>query len=91
MNVYFFDTSALLKRYHSELGTETVDAAFEEKDATWNNSVFRTPCYCSPYLLAGCSMLSAPNALRLWLLALAVAKFAIRNPQFEMFFLTSDC
>jgi len=34
MNVYFFDTSALLKRYHSELGTEIVDAAFEEKDAT---------------------------------------------------------
>lgn len=46
MNVYFFDTSALLKRYRSELGTEIVDAAFEEKDATWNNSVLRTPCYC---------------------------------------------
>jgi len=34
MNVYFFDTSALLKRYHWELGTEIIDAAFEEKDAT---------------------------------------------------------
>jgi len=34
MSVYFFDTSALLKRYHSELGTEIVDSAFEEKDAT---------------------------------------------------------
>jgi predicted nucleic acid-binding protein len=25
---YFFDTSALLKRYHAEPGTDTVDAAF---------------------------------------------------------------
>ena len=33
MSVYFFDTSALLKRYHSEVGTAIVDAAFEEKEA----------------------------------------------------------
>ncbi len=26
--VYFFDTSALVKRYHRELGTDVVDAAF---------------------------------------------------------------
>jgi predicted nucleic acid-binding protein len=29
----FFDTSALVKRYHRELGTEVVDAAFGDKDA----------------------------------------------------------
>ena len=32
--LYFFDTSALVKRYHGELGTEVVDAAFEDKDTT---------------------------------------------------------
>jgi len=32
--VYFFDTSALVKRYHREAGTDVVDAAFEDKDAT---------------------------------------------------------
>jgi len=32
--VYFFDTSALVKRYHREAGTEVVDAAFEAQDAT---------------------------------------------------------
>ena len=26
--IYFFDTSALFKRYHREPGTEAVDAAF---------------------------------------------------------------
>lgn len=31
--VYFFDTSALVKRYHQEIGTDVVDAAFEDKDA----------------------------------------------------------
>ena len=29
--VYFFDTSALVKRYHQEKGTGVVDAAFEEE------------------------------------------------------------
>lgn len=32
--VYFFDTSALVKRYHKELGTDVVDAVFRDKDAT---------------------------------------------------------
>ncbi len=32
--VYFFDTNALVKRYHREAGTDVVDAAFEDKDAT---------------------------------------------------------
>ena len=32
--VYFFDTSALVKRYHRELGTDLMDAAFGDKDAT---------------------------------------------------------
>lgn len=31
--VCFFDTSALVKRYHQEIGTDVVDAAFEDKDA----------------------------------------------------------
>jgi len=30
----FFDTSALVKRYHREVGTDVVDAAFVDKDAT---------------------------------------------------------
>jgi len=30
----FFDTSALVKRYHRETGTDVVDAAFEDRDAT---------------------------------------------------------
>jgi hypothetical protein len=30
---YFFDTSALVKRYHIEVGTDVVDHAFEDKDA----------------------------------------------------------
>lgn len=34
MIVYFFDTSALVKRYHQEIGTEIVDAAFGDKNAT---------------------------------------------------------
>jgi len=28
--VYFFDTSALVKRYHREPGTEVVDDAFDD-------------------------------------------------------------
>lgn len=32
--IYFFDTSALVKRYHREVGTDVVDAAFDNKDAT---------------------------------------------------------
>lgn len=32
--LYFFDTSALVKRYHREAGTGVVDAAFDESDAT---------------------------------------------------------
>ena len=32
--VYFFDTSALVKRYHREIGTAVVDAAFDDKDTT---------------------------------------------------------
>jgi len=31
--IYFFDTSALVKRYHQEIGTEIVDTAFEDQDA----------------------------------------------------------
>ena len=30
---YFFDTSALVKRYHDEVGTEAVDEAFDDEDA----------------------------------------------------------
>jgi uncharacterized protein with PIN domain len=30
----FFDTSALVKRYHREVGTDVVDAAFASKDVT---------------------------------------------------------
>lgn len=32
--VYFFDTSALVKCYHRELGTDVMDAAFGDKNAT---------------------------------------------------------
>lgn len=32
MKFYFFDTSALVKRYHSEKGTENVDKIFNEED-----------------------------------------------------------
>ena len=32
--VDFFDTSALVKRYHREVGTDVVDAAFANKDVT---------------------------------------------------------
>jgi len=32
MNFYFFDTSALVKRYHSEKGTEAIDRIFSEED-----------------------------------------------------------
>ncbi len=32
--VYFFDTSALVKRYHREVGADIVDAAFADKDAS---------------------------------------------------------
>jgi predicted nucleic acid-binding protein len=30
MKIYYFDSSALVKRYHSEKGTETVDKIIEE-------------------------------------------------------------
>lgn len=30
---YFFDTSALVKRYHDEVGTAAVDEAFDDEDA----------------------------------------------------------
>jgi len=30
---YFFDTSALVKRYHEEVGTAAVDEAFDDEDA----------------------------------------------------------
>lgn len=33
--VYFFDTSALVKRYHREKGTDVVDAAFDRADTRW--------------------------------------------------------
>jgi hypothetical protein len=32
--VYFFDTSALVKRYHREVGADIVDATFADKDAS---------------------------------------------------------
>ncbi|MBI4526975.1 MAG: type II toxin-antitoxin system VapC family toxin [Deltaproteobacteria bacterium] len=31
--IYFFDTSALVKRYHQETGTDIVDAAFGDREA----------------------------------------------------------
>lgn len=31
MIVFYFDTSAIVKRYHKELGTEVVDKIFEAK------------------------------------------------------------
>jgi predicted nucleic acid-binding protein len=34
MSFYFLDTSALVKRYHLELGTEIVDALFAENSST---------------------------------------------------------
>lgn len=35
MRRYFFDTSALVKRYHTEAGTQAVDAIFSETGATF--------------------------------------------------------
>ena len=35
MPVYFFDTSALVKRYHVEAGSETVNALFDDPDAVF--------------------------------------------------------
>ena len=32
---YYFDTSALVKRYHVEKGTSHLDAVFAEPDATF--------------------------------------------------------
>ncbi len=32
MKFYFLDTSALIKRYHSEKGTDTIDSIFSEND-----------------------------------------------------------
>lgn len=32
MKFYFFDTSALIKRYHAEKGTESIDRIFSEED-----------------------------------------------------------
>ena len=34
MSTYFFDTSALVKRYHRETGTEIVDAAFDDNNVS---------------------------------------------------------
>lgn len=33
--IYYFDTSALVKRYHFEEGTAQLDAIFGEPDATF--------------------------------------------------------
>lgn len=35
MTRFFFDTSAVVKRYHTEPGTQAVDAIFTEPGATW--------------------------------------------------------
>ncbi len=35
----FFDTSALVKRYHREKGTDLVDAAFERTNTRWISSL----------------------------------------------------
>ena len=32
MTFYFFDTSALVKRYHQEIGSEQVNAIFDDQD-----------------------------------------------------------
>jgi predicted nucleic acid-binding protein len=32
MTTYFLDTSALVKRYHQEVGTEVIDSIFREED-----------------------------------------------------------
>lgn len=32
MSTYFFDTSALVKRYHDEVGTEEVDALIDDPE-----------------------------------------------------------
>ena len=34
MTLYFFDTSALVKRYHQELGSQRVNAIFDNQDNT---------------------------------------------------------
>lgn len=34
MKFYFFDTSALAKRYHKETGSDNVDGIFDQKDRT---------------------------------------------------------
>lgn len=34
MNTYFFDTSALVKRYHQEVGSDVIDRFFAESDVT---------------------------------------------------------
>ncbi len=44
--MYFFDTSALVKRYHREVGTDIVDAAFDDKEAVRMISDFSViECY----------------------------------------------
>jgi hypothetical protein len=35
MPLYFFDTSALVKRYHTEAGSETVDEIFNDPEGTF--------------------------------------------------------
>ena len=34
MKFYFFDTSALVKRYHGEIGSDNVDRIFDQNDRT---------------------------------------------------------
>ena len=38
--LYFFDTSALIKRYHQEPGTDVVVEVFETRDAEWLTCTF---------------------------------------------------
>ena len=47
--VDFFDTSALVKRYHREVGTDVVDAAFADNDAIRMISDMGVIEFCSAF------------------------------------------
>ena len=69
MSKYFFDTSAIVKRYHKEDGSDLIDRLFAESDAEFVGrcfviSYFTTEDRSQPSTHPPCSCCDSAQALR---------------------------
>lgn len=71
MKVYFLDTSALLKRYLKEMGSDVVDTVFEGDGARYVSGLCLLECYSSFQRLHSVDRLATGDYLQLLQAAVA--------------------